>query len=64
MLIGCQFNSGMIIMQGMGSQVSHFFDVAATHRQCCMVLNYAGSSLGSMDKLKIDPVVSFGATEK
>ena len=54
----------MIIMRGMGSQVSCFFDAAATRRWCWMVLTYAGSSLGSMDKLKLIPVASFDATEK
>ena len=59
MLIGCQLDSGMIIMQGMGSQVFHFFDVAATHRQCWIVVTYAGSPLGSMDQLKIDSCSEF-----
>ena len=64
MLIGCQLDCGMIIMQGMGSQVFCFFDVAATHRQCWMVVTYAGSPLGSMGQLNSIPVVSFNATEK
>ena len=59
MLIGCQLDFGMIIMQGMGSQVSRFFDVAATRRWCWMVVTYAGSSLGSTDQLKIDSCGEF-----
>ena len=39
----------MITIQGMGSQVSRFFDVAAAWRQCWMVVTYAGSPLGLMD---------------
>ena len=54
----------MIIMRGMGSQVSHFFDVAATWRQCWMVVTYAGSVLGLMENQNSIPAVSFNATEK
>ena len=54
MLIGYQLDSGMIIMRGMGSQVSCFFDVAAAWRQCWMVVTYAGSPLGSMEQLKFN----------
>ena len=64
MLIGCQLNSGMIIMQEMGSQVFHFFDVVTARRQCWIVVTYAGSPLGSMDQLKLIPAASFNATEK
>ena len=59
MLIGCQLDSGMIIMRGMGSQVSHFFDVAAAHRQCWMVVTDVGSPLGSMNQLKINSCGEF-----
>ena len=48
-----------IIMWGMGSQVSHFFDVATARRPCWMVVTYAGSSLGSMDQLKINSCGEF-----
>ena len=53
----------MIIMQGMGSQVSHFFDVAAAWRWCWMVVTYAGSLLGSMENQNSIPAVSFNATK-
>ena len=53
----------MIIMWGMGSQVSRFFDVAATWRRCWMVVTYAGSLLGSMENRNSIPVVSFNATK-
>ena len=59
MLIGCQLNSDMITMRGMVSQVSHFFDVAAARRRFWMVVTYAGSSLGSMDQLKINSCGEF-----
>ena len=59
MLIGCQLDSGMIIMWGMGSQVFCFFDVATARRQCWIVVTYAGSPLGSMDQLKIDSCSEF-----
>ena len=54
----------MIIMRGMGLQVSHFFDVATTWRRCWMVVTYAGSLLGSMENQNSIPVASFNATEK
>ena len=54
----------MIIMRGMGSQVSRVFDVAAAWRRCWMVVTYAGSLLGSMKSQNLIPVVSFNATEK
>ena len=54
----------MIIMWGMGSQVSRFFDVAAAWRWCWMVVTFAGSVLGSMENGNLNPVVSFNATEK
>ena len=54
----------MIIMQGMGSQVSHVFDVAATWRWCWMVVTYAGSLLGLMENQNPIVVASFNATEK
>ena len=54
----------MIIMWGMGSQVSHVFDVAATWRRCWMVVTYAGSLLGSMENQNSNPAASFNATEK
>ena len=63
MLIGYQLDSGMIIMRGMGSQVSHFFDVVATRRWCWMVVTYAGSPLGSMEQLKINSCGEINATE-
>ena len=64
MLIGYQFDSGMIIMWGMGSQVSRFFDVAAAHRRCWMVVTYAGSPLGSMNQLKINSCGKFQCYRK
>ena len=54
----------MIIMQGMGSQVSRSFDVAATWRWCWMIVAFAGSSLESIENENLNPVVSFNATEK
>ena len=54
----------MIIMRGMVSQVSHFFDVAAAWRRCWMVVTFAGSLLGSMENKNVNPAVSFNATEK
>ena len=54
----------MIIMWGMGSQVSRFFDVATAWRRCWMVVTYAGSLLGSMENQNSIPVASFNATEK
>ena len=54
----------MIIMQGMVSQVSHFFDVAATWRWCWMVVTFAGSLLGSMENKDVNPAASFNATKK
>ena len=54
----------MIIMRGMGSQVSRVFDVATAWRWCWMVVTYAGSPLGSMENQNSIPVVSFNATEK
>ena len=54
----------MIIMQGMGSQVSHVFDVAAAWRWCWMVVTYAGSLLGLMKNQNPILVASFNATEK
>ena len=54
----------MIIMRGIRSQVSRFFDVAATWRQCWMVVTYAGSLLESMENQNSIPAVSFNATEK
>ena len=54
----------MIIMWGMVSQVSRFFDVATTWRQCWMVVTFAGSLLGSMENKNVNPVASFNATEK
>ena len=51
-------------MWGMGSQVSHFFDVAATWRRCWMVVTFAGSLLGSMENQNSNPVANFNATEK
>ena len=64
MLIGCQLNSGMIIMWGMRSQVFCFFDVAAAHRWCWFCCNLCWIPLKSMDQLKLIPAVSFNATEK
>ena len=64
MLIGCQLNSGMIIMQGMGSQVFHIFGVATAHRRCWIVVTYAGSPLGSMDQLKINSCSKFQCYRK
>ena len=54
----------MIIMWGMGSQVSRVFDVAAAWRRCWMVVTYAGSLLESMKNQNPILVVSFNATEK
>ena len=54
----------MKIIREMGSQVSHFFDVAAAWRRCWMVVTYAGSVLGSMENQNSIPVLSFNATEK
>ena len=54
----------MIIMQGMGSQVSRVFDVAVAWRRCWMVVTYAGSLLGSMENQNSIPAMSFNATEK
>ena len=54
----------MIIMRGMGSQVSRFFDVTAAWRWCWMVVTYSGSLLGSMENQNSIPAVSFNATEK
>ena len=54
----------MIIMWGMGSQVSRVFDVAAAWRRCWMVVTYAGSLLGLMENQYPILVASFNATEK
>ena len=54
----------MIIMRGMGSQVSRSFDVAAAWRWCWMVVAFAGSLLESMENEHSNPVASFNATEK
>ena len=54
----------MIIMWGMGSQVSRFFDVAAAWRRCWMVGTFAGSLLESMENQNSNPAASFNATEK
>ena len=64
MLIGWKNGPSMIIMRGMGSQVSRSFDVATAWRQCWMVVAFAGSSLGPMKNENMNPVVSFNATEK
>ena len=47
-------------MQGMGSQVSCSFDVAANW----MVVTFAGSLLESMENQNSNPAVSFNAREK
>ena len=59
MLIGCQLDSGMITMWGMGSQVFRFFDVAAAHRRCWFCCNLCWIPLKSMDQLKIDSCSEF-----
>ena len=59
MLIGCQLNCGMIIMQGMGSQVFCFFDIATTRRRCWFCCNLRWIPLKSMDQLKIDSCSKF-----
>ena len=48
-LIGCQLDSGMIIMWGMGSQVFRFFDVATACRRCWFCCNLCWIPLKSMD---------------
>ena len=58
-LIGCQLDSGMIIMQGMGSQVFCFFDVAAARRRCWFCCNLCWIPLKSMDQLKINSCSEF-----
>ena len=52
----------MIIMRGMGSQVSHSFDVATAWRWCWMVVTFAGSLLESMENENSNPVASINAT--
>ena len=59
MLIGCQLDCGMIIMQGMGSQVFCFFDVAAARRQYWFYCNLCWIPLKSMDQLKINSCSEF-----
>ena len=54
MLIGCQLDSGMIIMWEMWSQVFHFFDVATAHRWCWFCCNLCWIPLKSIYQLKID----------
>ena len=58
-LIGCQFDGGMIIMQGMGSQVFCFFDVATARRWCWFYCNLCWIPLRSMNQLKIDSCSEF-----
>ena len=54
----------MIIMRGMGSEVSRVFDVATAWRRCWMAVTYAGSLLGLMKNQNLILVASFNATEK
>ena len=54
----------MIIMRGMVSQVSHFFDVAAAWRRCWMVVTLLDLYWHQWKIKNVNSVASFNATEK